>query len=104
MSEINLEERSPRLEVLPEGCHQTKDIRNAKFRIAHITRDLSGSYTERLGWLITDVVCRDAKRVCIQYDSSRVFIDVPANEVVIVNCKEYDSSIAVGTLNDIEEI
>lgn len=73
---------------LPEGCHLTKDIRDARFRIAHVTRDQMGCFNSRLGWLVTDVVCDDDSRVVIQYDHSPVFIDVPASEVAITNCLE----------------
>ena len=37
--------------VLPEGCSMTKAIRDAHFRIAHITRDQYGNFHERLGKL-----------------------------------------------------
>ena len=49
--------------VLPEGCSMTKAIRDAHFRVAHITRDQYGNFHERLGWLVTDVTCHDDSRV-----------------------------------------
>lgn len=73
---------------LPEGCRLTKDIRDARFRIAHVTRDPMGGFNQRLGWLVTDVVCDDDSRVVIQYDHSSVFIDVPAQEIAIMSCRE----------------
>lgn len=81
------EKHSPTLS-LPEGCSLTKAIRDARYRIAHITRDPNGNYSERFGWLITDVVCEDSSRVVIQYDGTSVFLDVPAIEVVIVSCTQ----------------
>ena len=33
--------------VLPEGCSMTKAIRDAHFRVAHITRDQYGNFHER---------------------------------------------------------
>ncbi|WP_417224795.1 hypothetical protein [Sutterella wadsworthensis] len=66
----------------------TKAIRDAHFRIAHITRDQYGNFHERLGWLVTDVTCHDDSRVCIQYDNTQVFIDVPAIEIAIISCRE----------------
>lgn len=74
--------------VLPEGCSMTKAIRDAHFRVAHITRDQYGNFHERLGWLVTDVTCHDDSRVCIQYDNTQVFIDVPAIEIAIISCRE----------------
>lgn len=73
---------------LPEGCVLTKAIRDARFRIAHITRDIHGNYSERYGWLVTDVVCSDPTRICIQYDKSSVYMDVPSIEVVIMSCTQ----------------
>lgn len=71
---------------LPEGCVLTKAIRDARFRVAHITRDIHGNYSERYGWLMTDVVCRDPARVCIQYDQSSVLVDVPSIDLIIMSC------------------
>lgn len=73
---------------LPEGCRITKKARQAQLRIAHVTRDLYGNFSERFGWLITDIVCEDKTRVCIQYDRTDVYIDVPACEIAIIGCTE----------------
>ncbi|MDO4938009.1 MAG: hypothetical protein Q4E62_08845 [Sutterellaceae bacterium] len=79
---------------LPEGCSLTQAVRDAHIRIAHVTRDQYGNFSERLGWLVTDVVCEDDSRVCIQYDKSDVFIDVPANEIAIISCREKSALMA----------
>ena len=73
---------------LPEGCVLTKAIRDARFRVAHITRDIHGNYSERYGWLMTDVVCKDSDRGCIQYDKASIYMDVPSIEVVIISCTQ----------------
>lgn len=88
MSDIAKETSKNKYPALPEGCTMTKAIRDARFRIAHITRDLNGNFSERHGWLVTDVVCNDPSRVCIQYDQTSVFLDVPAIEIVIMSCTE----------------
>lgn len=74
--------------VLPEGCMLTRAIRDARYRIAHVVRDLHGNFSIRYGWLVTYVVCQDSSRVCIQYDRTDIFIDVPANEIVILSCTQ----------------
>lgn len=73
---------------IPEGCRLTKGIRDARLRIAHVTRDALGNYSQRPGWVVTDIVCEDKSRICIQYDGSEVPIDVPAAEVAITACME----------------
>lgn len=73
---------------IPEGCRLTKSIRDARFRISHVTRDLLGNYSERFGWLSTDIVCDDKSRVVIQYDGKDFLIDVPAREIAIIGCQE----------------
>lgn len=69
---------------LPEGCSFTKAAGRVFYRIAHVTRDEFGNYSERLGWLIHSVKCEDDSRVCIQYDNKDIYIDVPAIEVVLL--------------------
>ena len=88
MSEINQCDANIKRIPLPEGCVLTKAIRDARFRVAHITRDIHGNYSERYGWLMTDVVCKDSDRVCIQYDKPSIYMDVPSIEVVIISCTQ----------------
>lgn len=76
------------LPKLPEGCAMTKAIRAAKFRINHVTFGRDGMTYIRGGWLVTDAVCEDPTRVIIQYDDSPDFIDVPANNVILMSCTE----------------
>lgn len=86
MTEITPYDPTSKSIALPEGCFPTKAIRGARFRVAHITRDIHGNYSERYGWLVTDVVCNDPSRVCIQYDKSSVLVDVPSIDLVIMSC------------------
>ena len=88
MSEINQCDANIKRIPLPEGCVLTKAIRDARFRVAHITRDIHGNYSERDGWLVTGVVCKDSDRVCIQYDKPSIYMDVPSIEVVIISCRQ----------------
>ncbi|WP_443743360.1 hypothetical protein [Sutterella sp.] len=73
---------------LPEGCSLTREMHGVTFRIAHASKDQYGNYILREGWLVSDVICEDQTRACIQYDHSDVFIDVPAKELVILSCHE----------------
>ena len=88
MTEITPYDPTSKSIALPEGCFPTKAIRGARFRVAHITRDIHGNYSERYGWLMTDVVCKDSDRVCIQYDKPSIYMDVPSIEVVIISCRQ----------------
>lgn len=87
----NLNKEQP-TRLLPEGCRFTKNINGSRVRVFHIVKygnNPGGKmYQERPAWLLTDVICDDPERVCIQYRESNIIIDVPAIDVVIERIEE----------------
>ena len=79
--------------MLPEGCRFTKTIHGSRVRVTHVVKYTDGNsrgrqWEERPGWLLTDVVCENPERVCIQYKETNVILDVPAIDVIIDRIEE----------------
>lgn len=79
--------------MLPEGCRFTKNIHGSRVRVVHVVQKPDAEtggmrWEERPGWLLTDVVCESAGRVCVQYQDNNIILDVPAIDLVIDRVEE----------------
>ena len=74
---------------LPEGCHLTMGIRNARISVnVFIRSDFNGDLTKQHGWLETNVVCEDPAYCCVRLDEG-TYLDFPVNAIQIEKVVEY---------------
>lgn len=77
------------VDQLPEGCHLTMGIRNARISVnVFIRSDFNGDLTKQHGWLETNVVCDDPAYCCVRLDEG-TYLDFPVNAIQIEKVVEY---------------
>lgn len=73
---------------LPEGCKLIAEEESISIQVAHIIETPTGDCSIRNARLLTNVICEDETRVCIQYNDSLFPIDIPSREITILSITE----------------